>query len=115
MTENAKDAWAEVGDRFSAWGKRVADRYREQGDAATAGSDEADDGFSRAVKDVVDELTKGVKALGGTIKDKEANAELSDAVSALGTAITASVTEAADSTRSKGDPPAAPPPPAPGG
>lgn len=115
MTDNAKDAWGEVGDRFSAWGRRVADRYREQGDGGTERADEAERELTTAAKDLFDELARGVKALGATIKDQEANAELSDAVSALGNAITASVTEAADALRSKGDPPSTPPPPAPGG
>jgi hypothetical protein len=103
MADEAKQAWGEVGDRFSAWGKRVADRYHEAGDAGAAEADEAERELTKAAKDVFDELAKGVKALGATIKDQEANAELSDAVSALGNAITASVTEAADALRSKGE------------
>ena len=31
MTDSAKDAWGEVGDKFASWGRRVADRYKEAG------------------------------------------------------------------------------------
>jgi hypothetical protein len=109
MTEDAKQAWSEVADRFSAWGKRVADRYHEADEGGEAKAAEAERDLTEAAKGLFDELAKGVKAFGATIKDQEANAELSDAVSALGNAITASVTEATDAIRSKGSNP--PPPP----
>ncbi|HEY7667527.1 MAG TPA: hypothetical protein VIE12_05315 [Actinomycetota bacterium] len=112
MTD-AKQAWGEVGEKFSSWGRRVADRYHEQGSAGTAkvDADEAEREMTRAMKELFDELAKGVSAVGATLKDREANKELSDAVSAIGDAITATVGEATDAIRSKGNPPAAPPPP----
>ena len=33
MTKDAKQAWGEVGDKFSSWGRRVADRYHAAGSA----------------------------------------------------------------------------------
>ena len=54
------------------------------------------------MKELFDELSKGVSAVGATLKDDQAKKELSEAVSAIGDAITATVTEATDAIRSKG-------------
>ncbi|MFN8234139.1 MAG: hypothetical protein U0V56_11960 [Actinomycetota bacterium] len=105
MQDDARQAWGEVGERFAAWGRRVADRYQEAGAADDdAEADQAERELSTAAKELFDEIANGVKALGVTINDREANAELSGALSALGNAIGASVTEAADALRSKRDP-----------
>jgi hypothetical protein len=113
MTDSAKQAWGEVGEKFSSWGRRVADRYHETGPAGTNDADKAERELKRAMKELFDELSKGVSAVGATLKDDEAKKELSDAVNAIGDAITATVTEATDAIRSKGDstPPAPPPAP----
>jgi hypothetical protein len=114
MAESAKQAWGEVGERFSSWGHRVADRYHEAGAAKEAEAEEAERELKRAMKEVFDELSKGVSAVGATLKDSEANKELADAVSAIGDAITATVTEATEAIRSRGGgstPPSPPPPP----
>ncbi len=115
MTDGAKQAWGEVGEKFSSWGRRVADRYREAGSPEPPDADESERELKRAMKELFDELSKGVSALGATLKDDVAKKELSDAVNAIGDAITASVNEATDALRSKGDstpPPPPPPPPA---
>ena len=109
MTDGAKQAWGEVGEKFSSWGRRVADRYHEAGSAETKDADEAERELKRQMKDVFDELSKGVSAVGATLKDDEARKDLSDAVSAIGDAITATVTEATEAIRSKGG--STPPPP----
>lgn len=123
MTDNAKEAWGEVGEKFSSWGRRVAVRYREGG-STEADAEASQRELLKMAKDVVDELARGVSAVGKTFRDEEANRELQDAVSAMGDAITATVNEAADgvrSARSKRDdgtdgdradaPPDPPPPP----
>ncbi|MGZ5305960.1 MAG: hypothetical protein ACXWEG_04430 [Actinomycetota bacterium] len=114
MTEGAKQAWGEVGEKFSSWGRRVADRYQEAGSTEKADADEAERELKRAMKDLFDELSRGVSAVGATLKDDQAKKELTDAVSAIGDAITATVNEATEAIRSKGSstpPPPAPPPP----
>jgi hypothetical protein len=113
MTESAKQAWGEVGEKFSSFGRRIADKYHEAGAAESTDADEAERELKRAMKELFDELSKGVAAAGATIKDDEAKKDLSDAVSALGNAITATVAEATDAIRSKGgsEPPPPPPPP----
>ena len=118
MTESAKQAWGEVGEKFSSWGRRVADRYHQSGSTETADADEAERELKRAMKDLFDELARGVTAVGATFKDDEAKQDLSEAVNALGDAITATVNEATEAIRSKGGsstPPPPPPPPAPPG
>ena len=116
MTESAKQSWGEVGEKFSSFGRRIADRYHQSGSTETADADEAERELKRAMKDLFDELSRGVSAVGGTLKDDQAKHELSEAVSALGDAITATVNEATEAIRSKGGstpPPPPPPPPAP--
>jgi len=100
MTDSAKQAWNDVGERFSSWGHRVADRYKEAGPGEAAEAEEAQRELRRAAKEVIDELARGVSALGGTLRDDAANKELMDAVSAIGDAITATVNEASDAIRS---------------
>ena len=113
MTESAKQAGGEVGDKFSSFGRRVADRDQEAGPAEKADADEAERELKRAMKELFDELSRGVSAVGATFKDDQAKKELSEAVSAIGDAITATVTEATDAIRSKGGSPPPPPPPPP--
>jgi hypothetical protein len=111
MTDEAKQAWGEVGEKFSSWGRRLRDRYHEKGTAEKADADETERELKRAAKELVDELSKGVSALADTIRDDQAKKELSDALSAVGNAITATVNDATDAIRSKGAPPPPPPPP----
>jgi hypothetical protein len=113
MTESAKQAWGEVGEKFSSFGRRIADKYHEAGTAETTDADEAERELKRAMKELFDGLSKGVSAVGATLKDEEAKKDLSAAVNAIGDAITATVTEATEAIRSKGDsnPPTPPPPP----
>jgi len=105
MTENAKDAWREVGERFASWGRRVSDRYQASapGDAEAAAATEQE--LKRAAKELIDELARGFAAVGKTLRDDQANRDLGDAIDAIGDAITASVNEVADAIRTGGKPP----------
>ena len=114
MTENAKQAWNDVGERFTTWGRRVADRYKEAGGTEPAQAEEAQRELQRAAKELIDELARGVTAIGDTLRDEQARRELGDAVSAIGDAITATVNEAAEGIRrgsgsGKDEPPGADP------
>ena len=100
MTESAKQAWSEVGDKFSSFGRRVADRYREAGTDDAAESEASQRELQRAAKDLIDELSRGFSAIGATIRDEDAKRDLGDAVSAIGDAITATVNEASEGIRS---------------
>jgi hypothetical protein len=98
---SAKDAWSQVGERFASWGRRVTDRYQE-GAPADATAEDTQRDLHREAKGVIDEISRGFAALGKTIRDDSANKELSEALDALGDAITATVTEAGKSIRSGG-------------
>lgn len=102
MTESAKQAWNDVGERFTTWGRRVADRYREAGGTESGEAEDAQRELQRAAKELIDELSRGVTALGDTLRDEQARRELGDAVSAIGDAITATVNEAAEGIRKGG-------------
>jgi hypothetical protein len=101
MTESAKEAWTEVGDKFASWGRQVVDRYHGS-TADETDADETEREMKRAAKDLVDELARGFSALGDTLRDDQARAELTDAVSAIGDAITATVEETTHAIRSGG-------------
>jgi len=115
MTKDAKQAWGEVGDKFSSWGRRVADRYHAAGSAEATAADDAEREMKRAAKQLIEELSRGISALGDTFRDDQAKRDLTDAVSSIGDAITATGNEATEAIRSKGGPtppPSPPPPPA---
>jgi hypothetical protein len=100
MSDSAKEAWTQVGERFSSWGRRVADAYHDAEPDRRSDADEAEAELKRAAKELMDEIARGTTALGATMKDEEARRDLTDAVSALGDAITATVNEATRSIRS---------------
>ena len=115
MTDEAKQAWGDVGEKFASWGRRVSDRYKES-EHSDAETEETTRELQRAAREVIDGLTRGVTAVGGTLRDHEATEDLKAAVGALGDAITATVTEATDAIRSgkrsegSAEPPAPPQP-----
>jgi hypothetical protein len=61
MTKDAKQAWGEVGDKFSSWGRRVADRYHETGSAEVSAADDAERELKHAAKELIDELSRGAR------------------------------------------------------
>ena len=98
MSESAKEAWSDVGERFTTWGRGVAERYRDTGNAAEADA-ATETEMKRAAKELVDELSRGINALGETFRDDQAKRDLADAVSAIGDAITKTVNEASEGLR----------------
>ncbi len=101
MPDAAKDAWNDVGERFSSWGRRLADRYKE-----TVGSDatpqEAQRKLEEAARELGDQLSRAFTALGDTLKDDNAEQDLRSAVGAIGDAVAATVTEAGAALRRVG-------------
>jgi hypothetical protein len=98
MTDSAKDAWTNVGERFSSWGRRVADRYKEAG-AETP--QDAQRKLEDAARKVRDELNLAFTALGETLRDDQAKQDLRDAVGAIGDALAATVNEASTAIRER--------------
>jgi hypothetical protein len=113
MADDAKQAWNDVGERFASLGKRITDRYKEAGPGGEASARETQRTLEHAAKEVGDQLTRGLDALGATIRDDEAKADLKEALNATGDALGTTFEEAAEAirrtVRSKGDP--TPPPP----
>ena len=100
MADDAKQAWSEVGERFSSFGRTVAERYRESGMSTP---DEAAEGdLRRAATELIDELSRGFSAIGATLRDEQAKQDLTSAVNAIGEAITVTMNEATEGLRSGG-------------
>jgi hypothetical protein len=99
MADSAKDAWTNVGERFSSWGRRVADRYKE-----TAGADtpqETQRKLEEAARELSGQLNRAFTALGDTLRDEQAKQDLRKAVGSIGDAVAATVNEAGTAIRER--------------
>jgi hypothetical protein len=114
MADDAKQAWNEVGDRFASLGKRLSQRYEEAGPSGEAGARDTQRKLEDAAKEVGDQISRAFDALGATIRDDEAKADLKQAMGAVGEALGTTFDEAGQAirkaVRSKDD--TLPPPPA---
>jgi hypothetical protein len=99
MAGRTQDAWSEVGERFSAWGHHVADRYKETESATGEAAHETQRKLEEASRDLADQLNRAFTALGDTLRDDRAKADLKDAVRALGDAVAVTVTETGEAIR----------------
>jgi hypothetical protein len=99
MPDSAKDAWTNVGDRFSSWGRRVADRYAQADDPKTP--QDVQRKLEEAAHELGDQLNRAFTALGDTLRDDEAKQDLRRAVSAIGDAVSATVNEAGTAIRER--------------
>jgi hypothetical protein len=115
MADDAKKAWNDVGERFASVGKRLSQRYREMAPSGEAGAREAQRKLEDAAKEVSDQITRALDALGTTIGDEAAKADLKQAVTAVGHALGTTFDEAGQAIRravgSKDEAPTPPPPP----
>jgi hypothetical protein len=99
MADDAKQAWNEVAERFSAWGRHVADRYKEMGSVAGETAQESQRKLEEAARDLSEQLNRAFGALGETLRDEQAKTELKDAVRAVGDAVAITVTETGEAIR----------------
>jgi hypothetical protein len=99
MAETSKEAWNEVGERFSAWGRHVADRYRQAGPAGDEEAHETQRKLEEAARQVTEQVNRAFTALGDTLRDEAAKTELKDAVRSVGDAIGLTVSETGDAIR----------------
>lgn len=97
--ERTQDAWNQVGERFTAWGRHVADRYKESGAGAGEAGREAQHKLEEAARDVTDVLDRAFKAFEQTVRDEGAKKDLKDAVRALGDAVSVTVSETGEQIR----------------
>jgi len=109
MADESKQAWNEVGTRFSSVGKRLADRYQAAGTGDDASTKEAKRKVEEVAREIGNQLDRAFDALDETVRDPEARTDLKIAFGALGNAISVSVNEAAEAVKSRGsdttDPP----------
>jgi hypothetical protein len=99
MADSAKDAWTSVGERFSSWGRRVADRYKETGGAETP--KETQRKLGEAAQQLGDQPNRAFAALGDTLRDEQDKQDLRKAVGAIGDAVAATVSEAGTALRER--------------
>ena len=114
MAEDAKQAWNDVGERFASLGKRLSERYQEAGRGGEADARETQRTLEDTAKEIGEQITRGLDALGATIRDDEAKADLKQALTAVGDALGATFDEAAEAIRrtvGSKDENAPPPPP----
>ena len=100
--ENAKQAWNDVGERFSSLGRRLSGHYREAGGAGRATVEGSQRKLEEAAREIGNEIGRAFSALGETISDDDAKQDLKRAVSAIGDAVTVTVNEAGKAVRSRG-------------
>src|SRR4029079_3499308 len=103
----SKNAWNEVGDRFTAVGKRLAGHYdkRSDGGPAKGTQHKAED----VVREIGNQLGRALEAVDDTVRDDEARQDLKQAFNALGSAISSTVEDATTAIRgSRGEEPPRP-------
>ena len=99
--ENAKQAWNDVGERFASLGRRLSGHYREAGGAGRATVEGSQRKLEEAAREIGNEIGRAFSALGETISDDDAKQDLKRAVSAIGDAVTVTVSEAGKAVRSR--------------
>jgi len=103
----SKNAWNEVGDRFTAVGKRLAGHYDKRSDGGSA--KETQHKAEEVVREIGNQLGRALEAVDDTVRDDEARQDLRQAFNALGSAISSRVEDAATAIRGpKGEEPPRP-------
>lgn len=100
MGQYTKEAWNEVGERFASWGSRLSDRYKEAG--STESVEDAQRKLREAARQIGNELDRAFSALDDTLRDPDAKKDLKNAVGAIGSAVIATIDEAAAVIRRRG-------------
>jgi DNA-binding ferritin-like protein len=104
-----KQAWNEVGERFSSLGKRLANNYKTGSDDAS--TKETQSKVEEVVREIGNQLGRAFDAVDETVRDQGTREDLKGAFNALGTAISSTVDEAAGAVRGRATPKEDPPRP----
>jgi hypothetical protein len=99
MAGRTQEAWNEVGERFSAWGHLVAERYRESDTADAEPTQETQRKLEETARELADQFNRAFTALGDTLRDEQAKAGLKDAARSVGDAVAVTVAEVTESIR----------------
>ncbi|HEX3301102.1 MAG TPA: hypothetical protein VHW68_13480 [Actinomycetota bacterium] len=97
----SKDAWNEVGDRFTAVGKRLAGHYDKRSDGGSA--NDTQHKVEEVVREIGNQLGRAFEAVDDTVRDDAARQDLKQAFNALGSAISSTVEDAATAIRGPKD------------
>src|SRR5262245_3442178 len=100
MGQSSKDAWNQVGERFSSWGRHLSDHYKDAG--TTENVKETQRKLEEAARQIGNQLDQAFRALDGTLRDADAKKDLKDAVGAIGSAVTATIDDAGKAIRRRG-------------
>jgi hypothetical protein len=99
MPGRTQDAWNEVGERFSAWGRVVAERYRETEAEGGQAAQESQRRLEETARELAEQLNRAFTALGDTLRDEQAKVGLKAAVHAVGDAVAVTVAETGEAIR----------------
>jgi len=103
----SKNQWNEVGDRFTAVGKRLAGHYDKRNGGGSA--KETQHKAEEVVREIGNQLGRALEAVDDTVRDDAARQDLKQAFNALGSAISSTVEDAATAIRGpKGEEPPRP-------
>jgi hypothetical protein len=94
-----RNAWEDVSERLTVWGRLVAERYRETEPASGATTPEDARKLEDTARDLGEQLNRAFTAFGDTLRDEEAKAQLRSAMKAFGDAVSLTVNETADEIR----------------
>jgi hypothetical protein len=92
----SKDSWNEVGDRFTAVGKRLASHYEQRNGGSPKDTQHK---VEEVVREIGNQLGHAFEAVDDTVRDDDARQDLKQAFNALGTAISSTVEDAASTFR----------------
>jgi hypothetical protein len=92
----SKDSWNEVGDRFTAVGKRLAGHYEQRNGGNPKDTQHK---VEEVVREIGNQLGHAFEAVDDTVRDDAARQDLRQALNALGTAISSTVEDAASAFR----------------
>jgi hypothetical protein len=102
MAEGTKQAWEDVGDRFAAFGRMVAEHYRQRGEQQGAPPTEEDRRkLEEALATVTRQLDQAFTAFGDTLRDPEAKESLKQAARSVGDALTVTFTVVGQEVRKR--------------
>jgi hypothetical protein len=93
-----RNAWEDVSERLTGWGRLVASRYETAAPSETATTSPSEHKRD-AAHDLGDQLNRAFTALGDTLRDEAAKQELRGAMKAFGDAVSLTVNEAAEQIR----------------
>jgi hypothetical protein len=99
MPESSKEAWDEVGERFGAWGRMLADRYKLRGTETETVTEEDRRKLEEAFQAIVRQLEQAFSALGEQLRDPEAKEGLKQAARSFGDALGATASEVSGEIR----------------